>query len=240
MKVRFVALVLVMAAAIAPITSAAPRVSTDLAAAVVGIVSDGQVIAGGITLASGPWGTDYITVSHALGVGRKYAIVHGNGVPAPANPVMACSSAAHGMDILVLRVTSHKDLPVVEWGDPATLRSGDELLVMVRKEFYPEPVKMKFLHVNLLEWSRTATGLWSQAWHNVMVGQGVIEPGFSGSPWIRNGKVYGLLKGRVRLQGQSAWYATAETATRVKQCLKDRYYDQLIPKDLDEDLVPEK
>ncbi|MGH2374311.1 MAG: trypsin-like peptidase domain-containing protein, partial [bacterium] len=217
MRAGVIAPLLIALAAAAPV-AAAPRVPPDLAAVAVGIVADGQVIAGGMTLASGPWGTDYITVSHALGVGRKYAMVHTNGAPIAATPVMACSSAIHGMDSLVLRVMSQKNMPVIEWGDPATLRPGDELVVMVRKEFHPEPVKVRFLHANLLEWSRTA-GPWSNAWHNVMVAHGMAQPGFSGSPWVRDGKVYGLLKGRVRPPGHTAWYATAETATRVKECL---------------------
>lgn len=223
---------LVIALAAAAPAVATPQVPTDMATIAVGIMADGQVVAGGMTLASGPWGTDYITVSHALGVGRKYAIVHSNGAPTPATPVMACSSAAHGMDILVLRVTAQKNMPVVDWGDPATLRPGDELMVMVRKEFHPEPVKVRFLHVNLLEWSRM-TGPWTNAWHNVMVAHGAAQPGFSGSPWVKDGKVYGLLKGRVRPPGHAAWYATAETATRVKECLKYQSYEQLIPKGID-------
>ncbi|MGQ0549783.1 MAG: trypsin-like peptidase domain-containing protein [Armatimonadota bacterium] len=227
-----------MAVAAAPVAAALPRPSADLAAVVVGIVSDGQVIAGGMTLASGPWGTDYITVSHALGVGRKYAVVHGDGVRVPATPVMACSSAAHGMDILVLRVLSLKNSPVMEWGDPGTLRAGDELVVMVRKEFHPEPVRVKFVHQNLLAWLPTGAGPWGQAWHNVMVAHGMAQPGFSGSPWVRDGKVYGLFKGRVKPPGQGAWYATAETSTRVKQCLNVQSYELLIPNDLDEDLSP--
>lgn len=229
MRAGVTALLLIALAAVTPAV-ATPQVHRDVTAIAVGIMADGQVIAGGMTLASGSWGTDYITVSHALGVGRKYAI-H-NGAPTPATPVLACSSAAHGLDILVLRVTAQKNMPVADWGDPGTLRPGDELTVMVRKEFHPEPVKVKFLHVNLLEWSRM-TGPWTHAWHNVMVAHGAAQPGFSGSPWVKDGKVYGLLKGRVRPPGHAAWYATAETATRVKDCLKYQSYEQLIPNAID-------
>lgn len=226
-------------AAITP-AAAAPSPTHYLAAAVAGIMSGSQVVVAGTPVASGFWGTDYITVSHALGVGRNYAVVHNGEPPVPAVPVMACSSAAHGIDILILRVASHKNLEVIEWGDPATLRRGDELIVMVRKEIHPTPTRLRFLHVNLLEWSRTSSREWPRAWHNVMVADGFAKPGFSGSPVVKEGKVYGLLKGAVRLPGQTAWYPTAETSTRVKHCLQEQSYDQLIPKQLEPDLVPQR
>ncbi len=231
MNARFIVPLLIAIIATVPLAAAEAPSTQGLAAMVAGIVTSGQVIVAGVPLTSGSWGTDYITVSHALGVGRRYAVLQGNPPPADATPVMACSSQAHGIDVLILRVTSHKDQPVVEWGDPAELKSGDELMVLVRREFHPEPVKVKFLHTNLLEWSRTKPDQWPHQWHNVMVGEGIIKPGFSGSPWVRNGKVFGLLKGQVRLPGQTTWYTVAETATRVGKCLKEQHYDELVPKE---------
>ena len=67
--------VLVTASAVA----AAPQSVPDLHAMVVGIGSDDRVIAAGVPLTSGPWGTDYITISHALSVGRKYSTISSDG-----------------------------------------------------------------------------------------------------------------------------------------------------------------
>ncbi len=49
---------LLLTALVLPIAAVASRPTPDLAAIAVGIVSDGDVIAGGMTLASGPWRTD--------------------------------------------------------------------------------------------------------------------------------------------------------------------------------------
>ncbi|MGH7429323.1 MAG: hypothetical protein ACREJ4_13355 [Candidatus Methylomirabilaceae bacterium] len=228
---RLITLALTLGLAALPTAWAQARSPRDLAAMVAGIMTKGQVIVASVPLNSGAWGTDFITVSHALGVGRQYGVLNGSGPSAAAAPVMACSSRAHGIDVLVLRVKAQPNQPVVEWGDPRELRAGDELMVYVRKEVHPEPVKVKFLHLNLLEWSHTARDEWEPQWHHVMVGDGLVKPGFSGSPWIRNGKVYGLVKGQIRPAGQGAWYAAAESATRIMRCLKDQHYTELVPRE---------
>ncbi len=228
MSGRSIALLLTALLAASPLAAAE---SPPMQAMVVGIASGGHVLAAGVPLSSGSWGTDYITVSHILGVGRSYAVV-GEGQPdAGATPVAACSSHAHGIDVLLLRVASHPHRAVVRWGDPAELKRGDELTVFVRREFHPGPVRMRFLHLNLLEWTGTTPGRWPPQWHHVMVGQGTVRPGFSGSPWVRHGRVYGLLKGVVRIPGQDTWVAAAETATKVKQCLLQVHYADLLPKE---------
>lgn len=196
---------------------------------VVGIVSQGAVIAGGVPLSSGNWGTDYITVSHALRVGERYAVIREGFPYVNTAPVTACSSQHHGIDVLILRAVSHRGTPVVEWGDPAELKSGDELLLLPRREIHPEPVSVKFVHLNLSEWTKSLG--WSPPWRNVMVGDGISRPGFSGSPWARDGKVLGLHKGRVQPTGQTKWYAVAETATRVRDCLRLLNYEGLVPRE---------
>lgn len=232
MGARLITFALIVGLAALPTARAQANSPRDFGAMVAGIMTKGQVIVASVPLNSGAWGTDYITVSHALGVGRHYAVLNGSAPPAAAAlPVMACSSHAHGIDVLVLRVKTQPHQPVVEWGDPRELRAGDELMVFVRKEIHPEPAKVKFLHLNLLEWSRTARDDWEPQWHNVMVGDGLVKPGFSGSPWMRNGKVYGLVKGQIRPAGHSAWYAAAESATRVMRCLKDQHYNELVPRE---------
>lgn len=231
MKTRFTVLALVLGLSALPVARAQSPSTQHVAAMVAGIMTRGQIIVAGVPLSSGTWGTDYITVSHALGVGRQYAVLQGSASAAAATPVMACSSHAHGIDVLILRVKTHVSQAIVEWGDPTELRAGDELMMFVRKEMHPEAVKVTFLHLNLLEWSRTGRGDWEPQWHHVMIGDGMIKPGFSGSPWVRNGKVYGLVKGQVRPPGQSVWYAAAETAARMKQCLKEQHYDQLVPRE---------
>lgn len=232
MSARLTALALVFGLVALPIVCARAHAARDFSAMVAGIMTKGQVIVGSVPLSSGSWGTDYITVSHALGIGRQYGVLNGSAPPASAaTPVMACSSHAHGIDVLVLRVKTQPNQPVVEWGDPKELRAGDELMVYVRKEIHPEPVRVKFLHLSLLGWLPTAKDEWEPQWHNVMVGEGLVKPGFSGSPWMRNGKVYGLVKGKVQPAGQNHWYAAAESATRIMRCLKDQHYTELVPRE---------
>lgn len=232
MGARFIALALILGLAALPTSRARAASPRDFGAMVAGIMMKGQVIVASVPLNSGSWGTDYITVSHALAVGRQYGVLNGSAPPASAaTPVMACSSHAHGIDVLVLRVKSQPHQSVVEWGDPKELRTGDELTVFVRKEVHPEPVKVKFLHLNLLEWSRTARDQWEPQWHHVMIGEGLVKPGFSGSPWMRNGKVYGLVKGQIKPAGHSSWYAAAEPTSRIMRCLKDQHYSDLVPRE---------
>ena len=196
---------------------------------VVGLVSTGQVVAGGVPLSSGSWGSDYITVSHALSVGATYSILREGAPFAESNPVAACSSQAHGIDVLIVRVKEHAKRPVVEWGDPTELKAGDELALHPRREFSASTVKIRFVHLNLLAWDRASAERWPRQWHNVMVGEGQTRSGFSGSPWAMGGKVYGLHKGSVRPVNQNNWYAVAETATRVRECLGRLHYEALIP-----------
>jgi len=231
LRIRLISALLGAVLVTASPVAAAPQSVSGLHAMVVGIGSDDRVIAAGVPLTSGPWGTDYITVSHALSVGRKYSISSDGKAFAPAAGLAACSSHYHGIDVLILRVRAHANRPVIDWGDPAALRQGDELFILPRREFHPEPVSVTFLHLNLLEWTRSTPGDWEPQWRNVMVGDGFSRPGFSGSPWVREGKVYGLLKGRVRPPGQNTWYTVAETATKVRECLRQVHYQELIPTD---------
>jgi hypothetical protein len=108
------------------------------------------------------------------------------------------------------------------------LKAGDELQILPRREIHAEPVTVKFIHVNLGEWTKTLTQ-WSPQWRNTMVGDGMSMPGFSGSPWVRNGKVFGLHKGWVKPTAQSKQYVVAETATKVRDCLKLLNYASLVP-----------
>ena len=228
MRLALLMCVVALAAAL-PGPAVAQSEAPGMQSLVVGLVSSGQVIAGGVPLSSGSWGSDYITVSHALSVGATYAILR-EGTPfAESKPVAACSSQAHGIDVLIVRVKEHVKRPVVEWGDPTELKAGDELAIHPRREFGAAPVKIRFVHVNLLIWNRVPATTWPRQWHNVMVGEGQTRSGFSGSPWAMNGKVYGLHKGTVRPPNQNNWYAVAETATRVRECLGELRYEQLIP-----------
>jgi hypothetical protein len=231
MRNALVVLVVVIAATLPPPAGAQSPPAPTLAPMVIGVVSGGQVIAGGVPLSSGSWGTDYITVSHALRVGAGYAILRVGAPYGESTPVVACSNVAHGIDVLVLRVKSHAKLPVVEWGDSEQLKAGDELTLYPRREFSPEPSKVRFVHINLLVWAGSRVQEWSRAWHNVMVGEGYSIGGFSGSPWVKDGRVFGLHKGRVQPGGRGPVFVVAEAATRVRQCLGQVQYDALIPPD---------
>jgi len=229
-KIVLIGLVLAAVLIVSSPVASQPRALSDLHAMVVGVGADGQVIAAGVPLTSGPWGTDYITVSHVLRMGRQYSVMDDGKSFTAATGLAACSSQYHGIDVLILRVKARQSA-VVEWADPAGLKAGDELAILPRREFPPELVTVRFLHVNLLEWTKSKPSDWSQAWHNVMVADGMSKAGFSGSPWVREGKVYGLLKGRVRPARQDKWYVVAETSSKVQECLKQLHYDDLIPRE---------
>ena len=231
MRGHVVALMVIIATTLAPQAGAQSPALPNLAPMVIGVVSGGQVIAGGVPLSSGSWGTDYITVSHALSVGAAYAILRTGAPFSESTPVVACSNVFHGIDVLVLRVKPHPKLPVVEWGDSDQLKAGDELTLYPRREFSPEPGKVRFVHGNLLAWAGARAQDWSREWHNVMVGEGFSIGGFSGSPWVKDGRVYGLHKGWVQPGGQGPRYVVAEAATRVRQCLGQVQYEALIPPD---------
>lgn len=231
MRRALVVLVVIVAATLPPPAGAQSPPVPTLAPMIIGVVSGGQVIAGGVPLSSGSWGTDYITVSHALSVGAAYAIVRSGAPFGESTPVVACSSAAHGIDVLILRVKSHARLPVVLWGESDHLKAGDDLTLYPRREFHPEAVKVRFVHGNLLAWAGSRVQSLSRQWHNVMVGEGHSIPGFSGSPWTIDGKVFGLHKGWVQPADRGPRYVVAEAATRVRQCLGHVQYDALIPPD---------
>jgi hypothetical protein len=218
------------AAAPAPAVAPAPALA-PVAAMVTGIVTSGQVVAAAVPLNSGAWGTDYITVSHTLSVGARYAVIR-DGLPyTETRPVAACSNQYHGIDVLILRAATHPKSATVEWGDPARLAAGDELFMPPRREIHIEMSRLKFVHVNLIEWSNLRRADLEPQWHHVMVGEGYSKPGFSGSPWVRDGKVYGLHKGSVRLRNNHATYPVAETAARVAECLKALGYEHLVPRE---------
>lgn len=194
---------LVLIAVLALGAPAAGQPAVEAGPVVVGVVSGSSVVVAGVPLASGPWGTDYITVSHALAVGGRYAILRDGAPFADSVPVAACSNAYHGVEVLILRVAAHPNSPVAHWGDPAELRVGDELMILPRREIHPRPSPVRFLHTTLTAFLAERQIQWTppRPWRNVMVGEGFVAPGFSGSPWVRDGRVYGLTKGWVQPPG---------------------------------------
>lgn len=226
--VRLPGIVLAVALTAAP-AGALGSSLPDLRTVVAGVGIDGRVVAAAVALTSGPWGTDYLTVSHTLRAGRTFDIATEGRAFALATAVAACSSRYHGIDALILRVSSHPSRPVAVWGDPALLRPGDELLILPRQEFSPGLVRVRFVHLNYLEWRRLRPEDIEVQWRNLMVTEGQARPGFSGSPLIRDGRVYGLVKGGARPRGSPKVYVLAEPATRLLACLTQLRYPDLIP-----------
>jgi len=70
MRLALLACVVAMAAAL-PGPAVAQSDASGMQSLVVGLVSTGQVVAGGVPLASGSWGSDYITVSQADRAGTR-------------------------------------------------------------------------------------------------------------------------------------------------------------------------
>ncbi len=229
MKTGLMLCLMMVSLTLAPAATAQAPSLDAMQALVVGLTQAGQVITAGVPLTSGDWGTDYITVSHGLRVGSRFAITFDGKVFDDSTPVAACSSQHHGIDVLIVRVASHRNRQVVTWGDPTELKVGDVLFALPRPEIQATYERLRFVHLNLLEWTKDKPEEWPLAWHNVMVGEGkeISRPGFSGSPWVKDGKVYGLHKGRVR--PDDTWFEVAETATRVQQCLELLHYSELIP-----------
>src|SRR5574337_912579 len=84
-------------------TAQAPSLDA-MQAMVVGVTQAGHVVTAGVPLTSGDWGTDYITVSHGLRVGSRFAITSDGKIFDDSTPVAACSSQHHGIDVLIVRV----------------------------------------------------------------------------------------------------------------------------------------
>jgi len=227
--------------------------SQDQRTVVVGIIGDGKVQGGAVVLTSGSWGTDYLTVSHVLSVGGRYAVTSDGKTFDESTPVVACSQYAHRVDVLVLRVSSHRDRTPVAWGDPNELRSGDTLTLIPRIEVSPTTEQIRFVHPTFIQWLRMQIqqrpDLWtgwaeqnldnfSRPYHDTLVFEGFLKPGFSGSPVMRDGKVFGLLKGHWKPQHWTgrAWedigleLVFVESAARIAKCLESVHYSDLIPK----------
>ncbi len=251
-------LVVILCLALGLWVAGSPQVSRaaaipDLRTLVVGIGENGRTRGGGVVLSSGTWGTDYLTVSHALYVGGRYEVTFDGKTFDESRPVAACSSYAHGIDVLILRVAAHQNKTVVIWGDSNTLQAGDELTIVPRSEIHPNLEQARFLHVNFLQWLRAAIkqrpDLWagwedrpletfSREYHNTLVAEGFSKSGMSGSPWVKDGKVFGLNKGSWQPQRWTgrAWdnsgprLVFAESASRISECLRTVHYEDLIPK----------
>jgi hypothetical protein len=215
-------------AVVAPRAASQAQAPSTFDPGVAGITTAGTVVASGVPLTSGSWGTDYITVSHALRVGARFEVLRDGFASAEARAVAACSSQAHGIDVLILRVPAHSNSPVIEWGDPTTLRPGDKFYAFPRREIHPAPVKYQFVHMNFLQWSALNRDRVQQQWHNALVALGPGRPGFSGSPWVAGGKVFALHKGVARLPNRPE-HQLGESAIRIQECLRLLGYEHLIP-----------
>lgn len=128
---------------------------------------------------------------------------------------------------MILRVTAHRQRAVIDWGNPAQLKARDELFILPRPEIYPGPVSIKFVHINLLQWSGSKPEEYPREGHNLMVADGLTGAGFSGSPWVKDGRVYGMLVSQV--ERHDKLYSLAESATKVHECLAQLHYEELVP-----------
>jgi len=180
---------------------------------IVGVAVGDRVEVSAIPYAAGPWGTDYVTVSHVLRVGASYSITTDGKVFTSTRPIAACSAMHHGIDVLVLRVADTRS--VARWGHPPELKTGDELSLTPWREHSGNPIIIRLLHHHFRTW--VAADGWSPELAHTMVAQGHRQPGFSGSAWVRNGKVYGLHKGTARMD-DGRIVALAEPTTRIKYC----------------------
>lgn len=108
-------LVLLTLTASAP---AAPASLADMRAMVAGLAAGERVIAAAMPLASGSWGTDYLTVSHALRVGKGNTLTIDGRSFAETERIAACSSQYHGIDLLIVRVRGYPGRSVLTWAIP--------------------------------------------------------------------------------------------------------------------------
>jgi len=202
--------------------------AADLQSMVVGIGHDELVVASGIPYTSGRWGTDYLALSHLLGLGKQYTVTTDGMIFDEAEPITACSRFWHGIDLVVLRVKTHAWRPVFRFGRLSDLKPDDKLLLLPYRGIQQTPEEITFRHHRLDQYAATN----SLEWRNTMVAKGNWRPGFSGAPWVRKGLVYGLHKGEgtVLSEGKEQHVILAEPQPRIAQCLERVGYKFLIPK----------
>jgi hypothetical protein len=193
------------------------------AASVVGVGFEGDVAdvtVSAIPYATGSWGTDYLTVAHAMRSRGRYVIVSAGGRRTPARVLdSGVCGLARGVDGMILR-TDTANQPVAKWGDPATLTTGTELHITP----WPyRPTAVRFLHHAFREWAPKV--VLPELDHAVVAGgqgrQG--RAGDSGAPWLRDGVVYGMHKATVTVltsgSRDTQTLMMAEPLARIEECL---------------------
>lgn len=195
---------------------------------VVGVAHEGRAEFSAVPYASGAWGTDFLTVTHGLRIGGNQITVDGRRFEA-AQPIVLCRGFAHGVDAMLLRVAAHPNRPVVPWGDASDLKPGDEFRVVSWRGLHP-PASLLFLHHTFSEWADRTDYQWPAETDHLLVGEAPARyqvPGFagySGAPWVRNSRAYGMHKGVARAKPQlgredEKIVALAEPVARIKECL---------------------
>jgi len=222
---------IILLSLVIPLLFPSPSLAADLQSVVIGINDGEQVVATGVPLTSGAWGADYITVSHLLQSRIKYSITSDGKVVAKAQSVAACGRFYQGIDVLILRVREHRYRPVVTWGQAAELKIGEELQIFPYRSFESVSVLVRFLHPDFAVWATTHIrkdrqwNEWPPEARGVLVGEGRGRPGFSGSPWVKDGKVYGLHKGPLPPEFGLKDILGAEPWSKIDRCLKDVHYE---------------
>ncbi len=186
---------------------------------VVGVAHEGRPLMTAVPYASGAWGTDYLTVSHGMRMGGLKITFDGRRFDA-ARYVTVCSGMVHGIEALILRVVEHRNRPTATWGDHMTLKPGDELQVLPWHGLHG-PRTVRLLGHSFRQWIGGSED-WPTELDHALVAEGRSDPGGSGAPWVRNGRVYGVHKGAakiVSLSGGERIVALAEPATRIRECL---------------------
>lgn len=199
--------------------------------AVVGVGHEGRVERTAVPYASGAWGTDYLTVSHLMRAdglqitldGRRFA-------PATIVPEAYCSGMAHGIDVVLLRVVAHRDRPTVSWGTLSDLKDGDELRVTP----HDLPlVTVRLLHHVFEQWADRGAEEWPAEVSRALVAEAwdlrSTHSGYSGAPWMRNGRAYGIHKATARAKAKRGaedekFVALAEPVTRIRECFERMGY----------------
>ena len=154
---------------------------------ITGTVARQTEYATGTVVASGAWGSDILTVQHALeGASTLHAIV-GNKTRYGAQ----VAAVDRGLDIALVRIPAH-DLPVAELGTSAAIRPGRTIGLLG----YPIPDQFNFEGFGLQ--TSTDQGTLSTIRHEAIEVRLPIVPGESGGPIFLadDGKVIGVAESR--------------------------------------------
>ena len=161
----------------------------------------------GFVVASGPWGSDVLTVQHAIDAAWGIVVTAGNRVRSPARVVAANAD----LDLALVR-TSHPNLSIVSLGSSSHLQSqvGREVGLLG----YPVPDEFDDEDLGLA--TSLNAGLLSSIRKDALEVTTSVVPGDSGAPmfFADTGEVFGIADSRFESEPSIGFAVPIDDAKR--------------------------